>query len=155
MAALHRYGKPLDDGLEWPAEADKVAGIIRQQADIMLLDLQQLAACFKATAAALLETLQAAMNDAVSAAAAGSGGSVLLHSAEHQQKQVVDEVQVDCTAAVAHVRDGFGKLLYVVLLSSLHRSGPQQEQNQAHAQDGQKDNQQTEKQPKQVEQPLT
>lgn len=117
-AAAARYGKPLDDGLEWPAEPEVVAAVMKQQVQRMMSDIQQLSGGFKATAPQLLSLLQAAC-----ARVAGVGGGYLSSEVAQQQASLlVEEVTVDCNTAVRHITDGFSKLLYVVLLSSLHRA---------------------------------
>jgi hypothetical protein len=125
-----RYGKPLDDGLEWPIdEPYAVAGIMHKQVQAMLQDMQQLAATFKTAAPAILQALQ----EAAAAAAAGDAQAQATAAAMFDSKVVAQqasaaaaEVDADCTTAVSHVKDGFGKLLYVVLLASLHHAGLQQ-----------------------------
>jgi hypothetical protein len=120
-----RYGKPLDDGLEWPiGEPDAVAGIMHSQVQAMLQDVQQLAATFKSAAPAILQALQAAAaaGDVQAAAAAVFAND----EAAQKASAAAAEVEADCTTALSHVKDGFGKLLYVVLLASLHHAGQQQ-----------------------------
>lgn len=91
----------------------------------MLDDIQQLAGTFKATAPQLISILQAACSKVATAAGVGSvvGQFLACDVAQKQASLVVEEVAVDCDTAVRHLTDGFGKLLYVVLLSSLHQAG--------------------------------
>lgn len=97
---------------------------MKQQVHLMLDDVQHLAGTFKATAPQLLSVLQAAASKVAAAAGAGAVSKVLSsETAQQQASLVVEEVAVDCNTAVRHLTDGFGKLLYVVLLSSLHQAG--------------------------------
>lgn len=110
---------------------------MHRQVQAMLQDVQQLAATFKGAAPAILQALQeaatAAAAGATAAAAAGdahakaAAAAVFAGEAAAQQASAAAaEVEADCTTAVSHVKDGFGKLLYVVLLASLHHAGLQQ-----------------------------
>jgi hypothetical protein len=110
---------------------------MHKQVQAMLQDVQQLAATFKSTAPAILQALQeAAAAAAASAAAAAAAGDTHAkaaaaamfagEAAAQQASAAAAEVEADCTTAVSHVKDGFGKLLYVVLLASLHHAGLQQ-----------------------------
>lgn len=98
---------------------------MRQQVQMMLNDTQQLAGTFKAAAPKVLAVLQEACSKVAAAAGAGSMVAQVLSSeaAQQQASMVVEEVAVDCNTAARHLTDGFGKLLYVVLLSSLHQAG--------------------------------
>lgn len=116
-----RYGKPLDDGLEWPTEPEAVAHIMHRQAQAMLADVQALTQVFTAAAPAMLKALQEA---------AAAGELLSSEAAAQQARAAAAEVEADCGTALAHVKDGFGKLLYVVLLASLHRAGLQHHQQQ-------------------------
>jgi hypothetical protein len=158
-----RYGKPLADGLEWPSDAEAVGGLIRGRVQEMVADTRELADAFAAVAAkvaahmpppaaaAASEATSSAEGSAPTAAAEGADGSSSKGEEQQQQQspqQVLQqlaqaaaaEVAADCKMALTHVRDSHGKLLYVVLLASLHRAGkevgaaaeaPKEQQSQA------------------------
>merc|ERR1711871_1902289 len=46
MAAPMRYGRPEDDGVEWPADAEGKARIVRLQGRRLLADLEAVATAF-------------------------------------------------------------------------------------------------------------
>lgn len=151
-AVCCRYGKPLADGLEWPSEAEAVGGLIRGRVQEMVADTRELADAFAAVAAKVAAHMPppAAASEATNspagsaptaAAAAGdAGGGSSKGTGEEKQDQqqqqqspqqvlqqrahaAASEVAADCQMALTHVRDSHGKLLYVVLLASLHRAG--------------------------------
>jgi hypothetical protein len=112
---------------------------MHRQVQAMLQDVQQLAATFKSTAPAILQALQEAAATAA-AATAGDAKAVVAaaalfpgEAAAQQASTAADEVEADCSTAISHVKDGFGKLLYVVLLASLHHAGLQQPKTAAEA----------------------
>lgn len=141
-----RYGKPLADGITWPAEAEAVGGLMRFHVQHMMTDTREVAAAFAAVAASVAEQLPSdstagAAGSTVQQAAAGGAGQgtegsssegegskAQAEGASGQQMQqkahaAAAEVDSDCQLALSHVRDSYGKLMYVVLLASLHRAG--------------------------------
>lgn len=157
--SLHcRYGKPLADGLEWPSDAEVVGALMRSQLQQMVTDTREVAAAFAAAAAQVATHMPPAASTPSPAAAAAVGtvgdgsssdgareGPAVAQVSPQEVLQLraaaaASEVDADCQMVLAHVRDSHGKLLYVVLLASLHRAGkeesvqPQgQEQQQAAA----------------------
>lgn len=147
LASCCRYGKPLADGLEWPSDAEAVGGLIRGKVQEMVADTRELAAAFAAAAVAAhmprAPSMPAAAAAPAAVAAAGEGAAEREDSkgegedsaGAQQQQQLPQEVlqqraeaataevNADCQMALTHVRDSHGKLLYVVLLASLHRAG--------------------------------
>lgn len=135
----------MADGLEWPAESDAVGALIRSQVQHMVTDTRDLAAAFTAAAAHVAaqmphSTTQPAGAAAAAADEAAGGEADAQGDSEMPQQQLQQraaaagsEVDADCQLALSHVRDSYGKLLYVVLLASLHRAGrdgPEQQERQ-------------------------
>eukprot|EP00879_Flechtneria_rotunda_P012593 GHRR01013150.1.p1 GENE.GHRR01013150.1~~GHRR01013150.1.p1 ORF type:complete len:691 (+),score=307.02 GHRR01013150.1:1360-3432(+) len=134
VAAVPRYGKPLGDGLMWPADPDKVAAIVRQQTHHMLDDIKALSETFSSATSSILDILHKAVASAAGGGAVGSSDGDGHHTRlvlARQAEAVAAEVNLSCNTAMGHVMDGFGQLLYVVLLSSLHRAGLQQQQRRS------------------------
>jgi hypothetical protein len=106
----------------------------------MVGDTRGVAAAFAAAAAHVVTHMPAAASTTspataaagtadcrISSKAEGEGPAVVQVSPQEVLKQraaaAASEIDVDCQMALAHVRDSHGKLLYVVLLTSLHRAG--------------------------------
>jgi hypothetical protein len=111
---------------------------MRSHVHQMVADTREVAAAFAAAAAQVVTHMPVAAS-ATSPAAAGAADEGSISKAEGEGPAVVQvspqevlqqrsaaaasEVDADCQMALAHVRDSHGKLLYVLLLASLHRAG--------------------------------
>jgi len=134
LSAPARYGRPLDDGMEWPLhDAQAVALLLQGQAARMVRDLHSVAGAFiaplqEAAGGAPVADADAAgaepssidaeggREGAAAAAAApltlAAGASLLAAQLESERDQ-----------AVARVRDSLRENLFVLVLVSLHTQG--------------------------------
>jgi hypothetical protein len=129
---------------------------MRFHAQHMMTDAREVATAFAAVAASVAEQLPSdstagpAAIAAQQSAAGGVEGAIEGSSSEGEEQSAqaegvssqqmqqkaqaaAAEVDSDCQLALSHVRDSYGKLLYVVLLASLHRAGKEDASQQKQA----------------------
>ncbi len=83
----HRYGKPANDGIQWPPTADHKALALRQQARRMMEDVAALSDAY----ATLLRNVSRAMQQAVGGGGAVRGGADTGGAALGQKESVGEE----------------------------------------------------------------
>lgn len=93
-----RFGKPLDDGIEWPEDGEEAATLLRDQATSMAHDLADLAGAF-------IEPLEGVGEDLP------------------QAQALAEQLGGEREEAVARVRDALREQLAVLVLMVLHRDG--------------------------------
>lgn len=113
-----RYGKPLDDGLQWASEPESVAGLIRSHVQLMIADTQEVCDAFQQAASKVAAHMPADKQQQSAAEPAAAQEQL-----REKAAAAAAEVDADAHIALTYVRDSYGKLLYVVLLASLHKAG--------------------------------
>ena len=143
LSAPARFGRPLDDGVEWPDEAEAAAALLRADAVRMVADLRAVEAAFAAPLAALAASA-AARGAAEAGAAAGAGAASEIEPAESSgggagaaaasavarlqglaaaAESLCVRLAGDADQAVARVCDALREQLFVLVLAAQHREG--------------------------------
>jgi hypothetical protein len=132
-SSLPRYGKPLDDGFDWPADSEAAARLLQGQAVRMVEDLGAVGAAFAAPlqeVAAAVAGAGAGTAGAAGAAAAdggGAGGGEEAGAAgptpAARAANLAAQLGGERDQAAARVRDALRELLFVLVVVALHREG--------------------------------
>ena len=106
MAAPMRYGRPEDDGVEWPADTEGKARIVRLQGRRLLADLEAVAATFDE----LFEGVGEDLKGAAEANSADLGGLIAGYRGE---------VEEACESAAGRILDASNSFAFIVVATEL------------------------------------